>query len=248
VRLVKPERMKTTIEVTKILGGGTSWFYLIQDSRFLDSAHEDDATLAALKPELEAAEAALIVARGNVPDEDDIDLTAEDIGEVIEAKRAEKSAELRLSQVQKQVYQLLGDYVQEYRARERAVYESLRWFRDQFAAIVKGESTGATFDCAGQPVTFSKGYLVTVACIDYPIAGLVESDVIALTAGLVHRAGVSSLSVDCYGLFSYQDGFVSIDANQHHSQLAPALALARKCQQVSIWDCARGVPLDVAKE
>jgi hypothetical protein len=29
-------------EITKINGGGTSWYYLILDNKIIDSSHEDD--------------------------------------------------------------------------------------------------------------------------------------------------------------------------------------------------------------
>lgn len=32
------------MEITKVLGGGTSWYYLIDNGKFIDSSHEDDKT------------------------------------------------------------------------------------------------------------------------------------------------------------------------------------------------------------
>jgi hypothetical protein len=114
--------------------------------------------------------------------------------------------------------------------------------------IRTGEIEGASFVINGSSVEHSTGYLTTVACVDVSIFDLTPELVRSLMLGLLHRAIKANTRIDCFGMFSYGDGYVSIDANQHLQQKAPALELAKMNKQVAIWDCRNSVALDVAKE
>lgn len=115
----------------------------------------------------------------------------------------------------------------------------------QVEDIKAGRISGATFGGHGEPISWAHGYLVSVLTVDLPKRRITPEMIVAVTGGLCHRADVEKKNINCFGLYDYGNGFVSVDANIHTLDLQRALDTARESKQVAIWDCAKSEAITV---